>query len=84
MEPVGGAVVAQIAANQYLLAGDHFRIQYKPCTAAAPGAMVLRLEEGRLAGRFAVERVWNGDQPDYGLNFLDLPVLLRVTTGRAN
>jgi len=82
-EPVGGAVVAQIAANEFLLAGDHVRIDLKPAAGAPSGSMVLRVEEGRLVdGRFAVERVWNGDQTDYGLNFVDQPVLLRVTTGQ--
>ena len=82
-EPVGGAVVAQIAPDRYLLAGDHVRLDLKPRDGAPAGLMVLRVEEGRLVdGGFVVDRVWNGDQTDYGLNFVDRPVLLRVTTGR--
>jgi hypothetical protein len=33
-------------------------------------------------GAFMADRVWNGDQTDYGLNFTARPVLLRITTGR--
>ena len=82
-QAVGGAVVAQIAPNQYLVAGDHVRIDFAPGAGAPKNAMVLRVEEGRLGtGGFEVDRVWNGDQTDYGLTFIDRPVLLRVTTGR--
>ena len=82
-EPVGGAVVAQVAPDQYLVTGDHVRVDLKPRPGAPAGTTVLRVEEGRLQnGAFVVERVWNGDQVDYGLNIIDKPVLLRVTTGR--
>lgn len=81
-EAVGGAVVAQIAPDQYLVAGDHVRLDFTPAAGAPRNAIVLRVEEGRLvSGRFVVDRVWNGDQTDYGLTFVDRPALLRVTTG---
>jgi beta-galactosidase GanA len=46
--------------------------------------MMLRVEEGRYdnRGKWIFKRVWNGDQTDYGLNFVDTPTLLRVTMGR--
>ena len=67
-----------------LLTGDHVRLDLKPRAGAPAGMMVLRVEEGHLSdGGFVVERLWNGDQTDYGLNLVDRPVLLRVTTGRA-
>jgi beta-galactosidase GanA len=82
-QPAGGAVAAQIAPDQYLVAGDHVRLDFTPAAGAPKNAMVLRVEEGRLAnGAFVVDRVWNGDQTDYGLNFIDRPALLRVTVGR--
>jgi hypothetical protein len=28
-----------------------------------------------------MDRVWNGDQTDYGINFIDTPYLLKVTMG---
>lgn len=80
-EPVGGGVVAQIAPDQYLLAGDHVRFDFRPREGGPKNATVLRVEEGRMVnGAFAVDRVWNGDQTDYGFNLVD-PTLLRVTTG---
>jgi hypothetical protein len=27
--------------------------------------------------------VWNGDQTDYGINLIDRPQVLKITTGRA-
>ncbi|MGY2735534.1 DUF5597 domain-containing protein [Sphingomonas sp. UYP23] len=82
-ESVGGAVVAQLSATQYLAAGDHVRIEFAPAEGAPKNALMLRVEEGRMVqGAFVVDRVWNGDQTDYGLNFIDHPVLLRVTMGR--
>ena len=44
--------------------------------------MVVRYEEGHFdgEGRWVFDRLWNGDQTDYGLNFTDRPRLLRVVT----
>ena len=41
---------------------------------------ILRVEQGHFndEGEWVFERRWNGDQTDYGLNFTDRPVLLRV------
>jgi beta-galactosidase GanA len=83
-QPVGGAVIAQIAADQFLVAGSDVRIRFAPA-AAGPGELagMLRVEEGSFdpAGRWVMTRVWNGDQTDYGLNLTAEPVLLRVTLG---
>jgi hypothetical protein len=48
------------------------------------GNAIVRVEEGRYDanGQWTMVRVWNGDQTDYGLNFIDAPTLLRVTMGR--
>ena len=42
--------------------------------------MIVRYEEGHFdaAGRWVFERVWNGDQTDYGLNLTDEPRVMRV------
>jgi hypothetical protein len=39
-----------------------------------------RVEEGHYdqQGRWTFERIWNGDQTDYGLNFTTLPQVLHV------
>lgn len=80
---MGGAVAVQVAPDRYLVSGDHVRLDFTPRQGAPAGSMILRVEEGRLTdGGFVADRVWNGDQTDYGLNFADKPVLLRVTVGR--
>ena len=41
---------------------------------------MTRVEEGRYEeGRWVLDRVWSGDQTDYGLDFTALPQVLRVT-----
>ena len=46
--------------------------------------MAARVEEGRFdaSGRWVMERNWNGDQVDWGLNLTGRPVLLKVRMGR--
>ena len=80
-KPRGGAIVAQVAPNEFLLTGYWARLDFK----AKPGGkrrMVVRYEEGHFdaEGRWVFDRLWNGDQTDYGLNFTDRPRLLRVVT----
>ncbi|GAA0328481.1 beta-galactosidase [Sphingomonas oligophenolica] len=82
-EPIGGVAVAQLSANEFLIMGDHVRVSVYPAPGAAPNAMMLRAEEGRFEnGRWITDRVWNGDQADYGLNLIDRPQVLKVTMGR--
>jgi beta-galactosidase GanA len=84
-QPVGGAVVAQLGPDEFLIAGNNVRvrIELEP-SRVHETAMMLRVEEGRYdpRGKWIFKRVWNGDQTDYGLNFVDTPTLLRVTMGR--
>jgi hypothetical protein len=46
--------------------------------------LMLRVEQGQFddAGRWVMERVWNGDQVDWGLNLPAEPVMLRITMAR--
>jgi beta-galactosidase GanA len=82
-EPVGGIAVAQLSANEFLIMGDHVRVSINPAPGAAPNAMMLSAEEGRFEnGRWIMQRVWNGDQTDYGLNLIDRSQVLKVTMGR--
>jgi beta-galactosidase GanA len=82
--PVGGAIVAQLGPDEFLVAGSDARVRIS-LAAAAPGenAAVARVEEGTFdsAGHWTMTRVWNGDQTDYGLNFTGHSVLLRVKMG---
>ncbi|RIA46808.1 beta-galactosidase GanA [Hephaestia caeni] len=82
-KPVGGAVVAQLSPDTFIVAGSDVRLRFGPAT-PDDRAMIIRAEQGHYdaQGRWVFERVWNGDQTDYGLNFTTTPVMLRVTMGR--
>ena len=83
-EPIGRALVAELADSQFLVAGFHCRLDFQT-TAAAPKKQrdYVRVEEGTYEnGKFKFRRLWNGDQTDWGLNFTSDPVVLRVTLGK--
>ena len=43
------------------------------------GFLLDRVEEGHYEkGAWVMDRVWSGDQTDYGLNFTGHPVILKV------
>jgi len=79
--PSGGVAIAQIGPDEYLVTGYHARVEF---ALAAPKAgdhsQFDRVEQGHYdaAGQWMFERVWNGDQTDYGLNFTSAPQLLHV------
>ncbi|WP_420142353.1 DUF5597 domain-containing protein, partial [Sphingomonas sp.] len=79
--PSGGAVMAALGADDFLIAGTHARVELD-LAEPQPGeqTQVLRVEEGHYdaQGHWVFERVWNGDQIDWGLNFTATPQLLRV------
>ncbi len=79
--PVGGMVAVQTGPDQFLLAGADVRVRFARADGRA--SEMLRVEEGRLSsdGGWVSDRVWNGDQTDYGLN-LQRPTMLRVTLAR--
>lgn len=74
--PVGGAVVAQLGKDEFLIAGTSVRMRI---TEADKGnSEFLSVEEGTFVdGRWIMRRRWNGDQIDFGLNLVE-PTLLRV------
>jgi len=80
-QPVGGALVAQLGPDQFLLTGTDVRLRLTDANGG--NGMMLRVEEGHFdaQGNWVFERVWNGDQTDYGLNFTGTPVWLKVTMG---
>ena len=81
--PNGGAMVAEIAPGEFIVAAHRARVEFAPKPATdGKRRMVVRYEEGHFDadGRWVFERIWNGDQTDYGLNFTDRPQLLRVVT----
>ncbi|WP_010162858.1 DUF5597 domain-containing protein [Sphingomonas sp. PAMC 26617] len=82
-EPVGGVAVAQLSANEFLVMGDHVRVSFAGAPGTGSNGVMVRVEEGRFdKGRWVMRRVWNGDQTDYGLNFVGRPQVLKVTMGR--
>ncbi|KFI07483.1 glycoside hydrolase [Massilia sp. BSC265] len=76
--PGGGVAIAQIGPGEFVLVGQRARVKLAP-SADAP-AMYARVEEGRFdaAGKWVMERNWNGDQTDYGLNLPAAPTVLKV------
>lgn len=79
--PDGGVLVARLGADEYLLTGRNARVSFGlGAGRRADGMLLARVEEGHYdeSGRWIFERVWNGDQTDYGLNFTTLPQWLRV------
>jgi len=76
---MGGALVAQLKDNQFLVAGFHCRVDFQP-TAPDRHRQFLRVEEGTYEnGGFKFLRLLNGDQTDGGLDFSSEPVVLRVS-----
>lgn len=80
--PDGGVLVAQLDDDEFLVTGRNARISFGAgaTRSRVGGVLYERVEEGRYdaSGAWVFERVWNGDQTDYGLNFTTLPQLLRV------
>lgn len=80
-EPSGGAVIAELGPDEYLVTGYHARVSFDLATARPGEHMIIdRVEEGHfdVSGAWVFDRLWNGDQTDYGLNFTDLPQVLKV------
>ena len=80
--PSGGAVIAQLGPDEFLVSAVHARVQIELAN-PQPGELlqIVRTEEGHYddKGQWVFDRMWNGDQTDYGLNFTSIPVLLRIT-----
>jgi beta-galactosidase GanA len=82
--PSGGVAVAQIGDNEFVLFGQHVRIHLEGTGAnAGKPYMFARIEEGHFDAqdKWVMERNWNGDQADHGLNFTGQPVILKVRMG---
>jgi beta-galactosidase GanA len=79
--PSGGAVIAELGPDEYLVTGYHARVSFD-LAAPAPGAHMIidRVEEGHFddRGQWVFDRLWNGDQTDYGLNFTSASQVLKV------
>ena len=80
-ETNGRVLIAQLAANQFLVAGFHVRVEFEPTDqGSGKQRLFLKVEEGKYEnGAFRTSRIWNGDQTDWGLNFAATPQVLRVS-----
>lgn len=78
--PRGGVAIARLGDSEYLVVAVHARVTFGPADPKLAGrAQIDRVEEGHYKnGQWVFERVWNGDQTDYGLNFTGTPRILRV------
>ena len=82
-EPAGGALVAQLGDDQFLVTGFFCRVDFRPAGVnASKQRQFMRVEEGTYKdGNFHPIRIWNGDQTDWGLNFSSVQQVLRVSLG---
>jgi beta-galactosidase GanA len=72
-------LVAGLGPNEYLVTGYRARVRFERARQSNTPFMLARVEEGHYEqGQWIFERIWNGDQTDWGLNFTDLPQVLRV------
>jgi hypothetical protein len=82
-EPTGRAFVAQLADNEFLVAGFFCRVDFHVADPTSRKQReYVRVEEGSYEnGTFKPIRIWNGDQTDWGLNFASVPQVVRVVVG---
>jgi hypothetical protein len=79
--PNGGAAFARIGDDEFIVIGQHVRLHFWPAGAhEGKRFMFARVEEGRFdaQGRWQMERNWNGDQVDHGLNLPARPTMLKI------
>jgi len=76
----GGALLAELGPDEYLLAGQNVRVSFGTGNGRkANGVIFDFVEEGHYVdGQWTRIRLWNGDQDDYGLNLTEDTRLLRV------
>jgi beta-galactosidase GanA len=82
--PDGGVLIARLGADEYLVIGRSARISFTAADQAGiRGSLFNRVEEGHYDehGQWILERLWNGDQTDFGLNFTSEPQVLHVSLG---
>ena len=83
-QPSGGVAIAQVGPDEFVLVGQQVRVKFSGLAAnAGKPALFARVEEGRFDadGKWVMERNWNGDQTDYGLNLPATPTVLKVRMG---
>lgn len=82
--PNGGAALAQVGDNEFVVIGQNIRLSFEGAGSnAGKPSMYARVEEGRFdtAGKWIMERNWNGDQTDWGINLTANPTVLKIRLG---
>lgn len=76
----GGALLAQLGPDEFLVTGYKSRVEFALASdLVGEKHMIERVEEGYYQnGKWIMQRVWNGDQTDWGLNFAERQHLLRI------
>ena len=75
--PDGGALIAQLSPNEFLITGYRARVSFG--SVKGERFLMARVEEGHFEdGQWVFDRLWNGDQTDYGLNLTTTPQVLKV------
>lgn len=79
----GHALLLDLPDGSWLVSGIRARVELHRDPRDGLHGQIVRAEEGHFdtQGRWICERLWNGDEIDYGLNFGDQPRLLRVVPG---
>jgi beta-galactosidase GanA len=77
--PRGGALIAELGPDEYLVTGYDMRVNFEHASASSKHFMMARVEEGHYENsKWIFDRIWNGDQIDWGLNFTSIPQVLKV------
>ncbi|HEX7804513.1 MAG TPA: DUF5597 domain-containing protein [Pseudoxanthomonas sp.] len=79
-EPIGAALIAETGTDEFLVTAYHARVNLVAADPAVAARQIYdRVEEGTYENdQWKFQRVWNGDQTDYGLNFSSADQLLKV------
>lgn len=80
----GGVAIAQTGPDEFMLVGQQIRVKLTGSGSnIGKPSMYARVEEGRFddSGNWVMERNWNGDQTDHGLNLPASPTVLKVRMG---
>ena len=83
-QPNGGVAIAQTGDNEFIIVGQLARVKLGGAGSNdGKPSLFARVEEGQFdaSGKWIMERNWNGDQTDFGLNLPAQPTVLKVTMG---
>ncbi|AFC85800.1 DUF5597 domain-containing protein [Frateuria aurantia] len=79
----GHVLLVDLPDGSWLITGSRARVELRRDHADGRHGQIIRAGQGHFdaEGHWVMERLWNGDEIDYGLNFGDRPSLLRVVAG---